>query len=319
MPNWRKLQKELMSYQLENGLFLAAPTSENELMRNNIWARDSRNDAYALPKKSQKKVATAFRGLIDKDEKEGRFNHPPKKDSDHIHSVYNKDLGRFNKWAFVQVDAVGNMLELVSQFKFKSQADSIIKYYNLIDFPNCLESGWKEGDKQMHSSSIATSLRGFLDYFNNFGHPPEVLKLFSSGYQKLLELLPYETSEKTIDMGLTEVLWPKKLVPGDLEKQIIKNLQTLEGRWGLIRSKGDAWDGNDWSLGLGREMQWTMGLSKMYLITEKQDYIIRLREIYEKFDYMPEGIADGESNETNLLESLAFYTCAEKLAEQLGH
>jgi hypothetical protein len=62
-----------------------------------------------------------------------------------------------------------------------------------------------------------------------------------------------------------------------------------------------------------------MGLSKMYLITGKQDYIIRLREIYKKFGYMPEGIVDGESNGTNLLESLAFYTCAEKLAEQLGH
>jgi hypothetical protein len=311
MSDWRNLQSELRSYQQKNGLFFASPNSKNEVMTSNIWTRDNRNIAYALPKQDQKKIAIAYKNLVNRDEKENRFDQPPEKDSDHINPIYNKSLERLQEWAFVQIDAVGNQLELLSQFKFKHQADLIIKYYKSINFPNCADSGWQENEKQIHSSSIATSLRGFLDYIKNFDHNPDVLKLLSIGYQKLHEILPNETHERKADLGLTEVLWPKKLVNNDLEKEIIKNLQTLEGRWGLIRFKGDTWDGVTWPLGLGNEMQWTMGLSKMYLITKGQDYIIRLREIYKKFGYMPEGIINGESNETNLTESLALYICAE--------
>jgi len=57
-------------------------------------------------------------------------------------------------------------------------------------------------------------------------------------------------------------------------------------------------------------MQWTIGLPWLYLCTNKTEYILKTIELKKEFSKLPEGIVNGESNQTHLIWSEAMYKLA---------
>jgi len=135
-------------------------------------------------------------------------------------------------------------------------------------------------------------------------------------WQALLELLPQETKTRQRDLALLSLLWPRRLVDDELADEILENVAPLVGRWGMCRYEGDEWDGNRRSLGQDREMEWTIGLPWLYLITGHEIWLEKALFVQAKFGYMPEGVIQGKSNGTHLIWAEAMLCAASEAANQ---
>jgi len=312
------MQINLEKFQHKNNLFPAAVNSKNELMNKYFWLRDNYYVYLALSSLSKLKVVKAFQKIIDHNKKLEKFDYTPLIDSEYIYPIYNKKLEEITEeWAFVQNDSIGNMLEILSEAKDKYRANLIIKYLDTIEFWNCPDSGFWEEGKELRSSSLAACLRGLESYGNNFRDNKKTREMLNKGYESLKNILPNETSTRSSDLALLSLIYPGKLnqniITKALKQKIIENITPLVGDYGVKRYIGDKWNGIDWSLGKGREMQWTMGLPWIYLCTKNVKYFEKAREIKEKFITMPEGIVNGQPNSTSfLIWSEAMYKIAEK-------
>ncbi len=322
------MQFSLEICQHKNNLFPAAIGSKNELMNKYFWLRDNYYVYLALNSTPKLKIIKAFQKITDYNKKLEKLDYTPLIDSEYIHPVYNEKLEKITEeWAFVQNDAVGNLLEVLSEAKGKHHADKyhadkLAKYLAAIEFWNCPDSGFWEEGKELRSSSLAACLRGLESYRNNFGDNKKTREMLNKGYESLKNLLPNETPARSSDLALLSLIYPGKLnhniITKELKQKIIENIMPLVGDYGIIRYPGDKWDGINWSLGEGKEMQWTMGLPWLYLCTGQKEYFEKAREIRIKYRTMPEGFIDGEPNCTPfLIWSEAMYKLAEKQVNPL--
>lgn len=325
MKKWKELQQKLQERQLDNGMFTAAPNSKNELMTKFIWLRDCANIYPALDEKHKEEMRKGFFQIYQNDQKSEKFNlkkFDPKTEHTHIHPLRKLDLSEIDQtWSFIQNDAVGQNYEMLSKIQgfTMEESYSFLKYLAHVNFPYCKGFGmWEEGPKEVRASSLAQCIRGIEANEKRFRLTKKSRRLKEAAYSNLKNILENGETKRgrDADIALATVLYPNDLdLSPELKEIQIQRLKTLEGEWGLKRYVGDPWNGLEWSLELGREMQWPMGLALMYLITNETHYIKTLREIHDRFDYIPEGIIDGESNGTDLTEALAFYTLAEKQAK----
>lgn len=310
----------LEEFQHKNNLFPAAIGSKNELMNKYFWLRDNYYVYLAANPLPKLKIVQAFQKIIDynkKLKKFEKFDYTSLIDSKHIHPVYNENLEEITgEWAFVQNDAVGNVLEVLCEEKDKHRADLIIKYLAAIEFWNCPDSGFWEEGKELRSSSLAACLRGLESYRNNFEDNKKTREMLNKGYKSLKNILPNETSTRESDLALLSIIYPGKLnhniITKELKQKIIENIMPLVGEYGVKRYIGDKWDGIDWSLGEGREMQWTMGVPWLYLCTGEEKHFLQGKELRGKYGPC-EGIVEGKSNSTSfLIWTEAMYRIAEK-------
>lgn len=296
-----------------NGLFPASIKSKNKVMTNFFWIRDNYYIYLAVNKDSKQKIITAFKNIIDYNKELKKFDYKPTEDWMHIHPRYDKELKEIpEEWGWVQNDTVGDMLEILSNSKDNERANLLVNYLNTIEYWNCPDFGfWEEGPKELRSSSLASCIRGLQAYKENFKtENKKIDELINKGYNSLYMLFPNETKTREHDLALLNLLWPKQIIPDYLKDKIIPRVQSLEGHWGIKRYFGDTWDGNDNSLGLGKEMQWNF-FPWMYFATEDEKYFLRAKEIKNKFQKMYEGFINGEPNQTHLLWSEAMYKLAE--------
>lgn len=312
------MQFNLENCQHENNLFPAAIGSKNELMNKYFWLRDNYYIYLALNSTSKLKIIKAFQKIVDYNKKLEKFDYTPLIDPKHFHPVYNEKLEEISEgWTFVQNDSVGNILEILSEAKDKYRADLIIRYLATIEFWSCPDSGFWEEGKELRSSSLAACLRGLESYKNNFGDNKKTGEMLNKGYKSLKSILPNETPTRSSDLALLSLIYPGKLdhniITKDLKQKIIENVIVLLRDYGVLRYFGDKWNGIDWSLGEGKEMQWTMGMPWFYLCTGQKEYFEKAREIKLRYGTMPEGIVDGKPNCTScLLWSEAMYRIAKK-------
>ena len=309
---------KLESCQHENGLFPASIGSKNKLMNEYFWIRDNYYVYLAADSLSKLKIIRAFQKIADYNKKLEKFDYKPLADFNYIHPRYNKKLEEIpGGWAWVQNDSVGNLLEVLSQAKDKYYADKLVKYLATIEFWSCPDSGFWEEGKELRSSSLAACLRGLESYENNFGDNRKTREMLNKGYESLKSILPNETPTRKSDLALLSLIYPGELnhniITKELKQKIIENVIPLVRDYGIIRYHGDKWNGADWSLGEGKEMQWTMGLPWLYLCTGQKEYLEKTREIKLRYGTMPEGIVDGNPNCTScLFWSEAMYKIAEK-------
>lgn len=309
---------ELEEYQHPNALFPAAVNSRSELMNNCFWIRDNYYIYLAVSEDVKKKMLHGFQNIVDYLERLGKFKFKPTKDYEYIHPRYDENLNEIKgEWGWIQNDSVGNLLEILSNAKDKERSKLLVDYLNTIEYWACPDFGfWEEGLKQIRSSSLASCIRGLESYHKRIQRKKEPSKnlkeLIEKGYKSLESLLPNETKTRAFDLALLSTIYPKQVVSDDMKMIITWNIKNnLEKSWGVIRYLGDTWNGKDKSLGEGREMQWTMGLPWLYLITKEKQYLLRAIKIKQKFGTMPEGVIDGWPNCTkHLLWAEAMYKLA---------
>lgn len=303
---------ELEQYQDSNGLFPASPNSENPEMRN-FWIRDNYYIYLAVNKDVKKKMVLAFQKIIDYLQELKKFNCKPTEDWMYVHPRYDKNLKEIpGNWGWLQNDATGNLLEILSEARDSKRTKLIVNYLDAIEYWKCKDYGfWEEWPKELRSSSLAACVRGLDACLKNIKDDSQVKELINNGYNSLFSILPNETESRKHDLALLSLIYPKQIVSNPMKEQIIKRVQSLEGHWGIKRYFGDTWNGKSNSLGLGREMQWNF-LSWLYLCTGNKLDFLRAKENLEKFGAC-EGVVEGEKNCTsNLLWVLAMYKLAEK-------
>jgi len=323
MVIWKELQQELQTHQHENGLFPAAIESENKLMKEFFWIRDNYYCYLAVNNNSKQKITTAFQKIFDKIEAKGKFNFEdfnPDNEYTYIHPLYTKDLNeKTDGWAYLQNDAVGNMLEIFSNAKDEKRATTLVEYLKTIEYFNCQDYGfWEEPPKKLRSSSLTACIRGLESFMENIGSSSEIKRLTGQGYVSL-DQAPNETETRKSDLALLSLIYPKKIIEPKIEQQIITNIRTdLVGEHGIKRYLGDKWNGIGWTLGENKEMQWVIGLPWLYLCTKDKQDLITARKTIKKFGYA-EGIINNQPNCTKLTWTLAMHVLAEKQAYELGH
>ena len=327
------LDFEIEKHQFKNGLYPASVGSENRIMRNYGWVRDTRFIFDAVSEDSRNKIISAFQTIVDKIKEKGKFDYSNtdwSQDWVHIHPLYDENLEEKTEvgWGYVQNDSVGNVLEIFSEARDEGRARLIVDYLDEVEYWVCPDYGfWEEGPKQVRSSSLAACIRGLESYQRNFKMDSKVRRktdsMIDSGYMALCKILPWETEGRKSDMALLSLLYPGRLDEGvitsKMKQYILKNIMPLladndTGRiFGVKRYIGDKWDGKSNSLIGGNEMQWTMGLPWLYLATGNEKYLERARELKKEFGTLPEGFIGGKPNCTPcLLWAEAIYRLAEK-------
>lgn len=287
---------------LDSGLYPAVPgETEFEDMSSYSWIRDNAYIYYSGV--DQKQIGEAFAEIVRKHEDKIRYHteHPPDEEWMHIHPRYNEELEEVpGEWGWIQQDSVGNLLEILSEQQHFEEAELVYNYLENVGLvPDY--GMWEEGPRKMRPCSHAAILRGLKAYPDS---DPEFLQHVE---QKMLESL----EDYRPDLSLLTLLWPKRLVDRDTEKQIMKKVQPLIRENGVVRYHGDKWNGNGFIKGPieGNEAQWTFGLAYLYLITKDSTFLTRLEELREQAEgVLPEAFVGGEPNpNTPLLWSEAMY------------
>lgn len=313
---------QLEDYVSENGLYPAAVGSEYEVMNNRFWVRDNYYMYLASNKETKNKILSAFQKIIDNQAGHGKFENTPSLDKEYLHPIYKADLSEIDEvWGFIQNDSAGNMLEIFSENKDEWHAGMVLNYLDKINYWNSKGFGfWEEGPKEVRASSLAACLRGIESFQENFYENKKTKKLLDKGYKQLLKTLEFgETKTRNEDLAMISLIYPgklnEKIITSEIKNDIIRKVQTLEGRWGIKRYFGDQWNGKENILEPGKEMQWTMGLPWMYLATGEKEYLTRSKKIKDKFGFLPEGIVDGKAGHTSfLLWTEAMYKLAKEKA-----
>ncbi len=307
--NFKKYQNK------KNGLFPASIKSKNNLMKKIFWIRDNYYIYLAVEDDLKKKMIRGFQKIIDNNIKKIKLHskEKPTKDYMHIHPRYNEDLKEIQEpWGWVQNDAIGNLLEVLSNIKDKDRAELLVSYLNTIEFWKCPDFGfWEEGPKQIRSSSLASCIRGLESFQTNISNNKKLEKIIDLGYKTIYEIIPKETKKREHDLALLSLIYPKQIISTAIKNRIITNVQCLEGHWGVKRYFKDSWNGNEKNQTEKNRMQWVIGLPWLYLCTQKIDYLLRAIELKKEFySCLPEGIINGEPNKTDLIWSEAMYKLA---------
>jgi len=304
--NFQKYQNK------KNGLFPASISSKNKDM-DKFWLRDNYYIWLAVNNDIRKKIEKAFQNIVDNN-LEKIIHHgsvKPTKEYEYIQPVYNENLQEISKkWGWLQNDSTGNLLEVLVNAGDKERAELIINYLKNIEYYNCEDRGHWEETKELRASSLGVCIRGLESFQENIQSSWEIEQLISKGYRAMQNILPNETPTRKQDLALLSLIYPKQLVDKNMKSQIITNVQSLEGHWGVKRYNGDVYDGNKGVLTEGNRMQWQMGLPWLYLCTGELQYILRATESYKKHGEIYEGIINGKPNKTHLIWAEAMFQLA---------
>lgn len=305
---------DFKEHQNSNGLFSASVSSKNKIMKN-FWLRDNYYVWLAVDQEIKQGIKTGFQKIFDNNIEKITLHGKvkPKKEYEYIHPVYNKNLQELKQeWGWLQNDSTGNFLEVLAESDDKERSELIVDYLETIEYYTCKDRGfWEEGPKELRVSSLAACIRGLERFQKNIKNNEKIENLISKGYKAMYNILPNETLTRKHDLALLSLIYPTKLITDPIKHQIITNVQSLEGHWGVKRYHGDTWSGNEETrLTEENRMQWTMGLPWLYLCTGETEYILRATESYKKQGIAYEGIINGNSNNTHLIWAEAMFKLA---------
>ncbi|MCK5044325.1 hypothetical protein KAR26_01170 [Candidatus Parcubacteria bacterium] len=301
-----------------NGVFIAALSEEYAA----CWLRDqlltSLSYYYLGDFKKLKKgfwvVFDIFHKHRAKIMKAVRDSHNPF--AGHIHAKYHPDtLEEITpNWGHHQLDALGlflwlvayldskkikiirndNDLELVYLLGYYLQA---IKYWQSEDF-----GMWEEGPN-LHSSSIGAVLAGF-----SFLKERKIIVLheciISRGQKALDDILPGESSDRSVDMAQLSLIWPYKIVSDQTADVILKQVkESLVKERGLNRYPGDSYHAEN-----GASAEWPMGFFWLSIIASQRNNFAEAEHWFKKGlnqinseGHIPELYKNGEPNENKPL------------------
>jgi hypothetical protein len=251
-------------------------------------------------------IVSAFRKFIDYNVSLGKFDSFPAAEHMFVHPLCTRDVKEITtdepgrKWAYVQSDVYGNLLEVMSSVGDRRRADIMLGYLEKISFWGLKDYGFWECDEPMvHASSLAACLRGIEKYKSSFGRGAGEMRI--SGYDSLRSVLQVgESLVRESDLATMSLLYPggldKDIIDARVRRGIWGKLECLEGEQGYKRFIADGWDGiiqhdgydgRDRIRG-GHEMRWVMGGAWKALVTGDQDDKDRAVNVWRKYG-SPEG------------------------------
>ncbi|MCK5612455.1 hypothetical protein KAR91_61855 [Candidatus Pacearchaeota archaeon] len=305
-------QFALEDYLDDNNLFPASIGSNNELMNILFWTRDNYYIWLAMDGPIKDKMTEAFQGIFDYNKLFKKFDYIPKEEKHFINPLHTKNIQEIGGgWAFIQTDTYGNLLEIFSKTNDKSRSDTMLKYLEDITFWQRPDYGfWECFRAELHASSLAACLRGIQEYESNFGKTSNSEKIKYLGMGSLSAVLQKgEAHTREKDLATLSLLYPgnlpEEIITPEIKKKIISDVKDLEGEFGFKRYFNDIWDGKTQYDGCknhpefiqGTEMQWTLGLPWMALVTGDESYLKRTKAIKDKYGTLPEGFVPIDRND----------------------
>ena len=243
----------LKSLQVENGLFLAAPSSQTGY--NKAWIRDNLYESLGIELINPEEAVKIVHKLSDIFKKhEYKIDWAIKEKPDiaykYIHARYHPEtLDEFyDEWGNKQNDAVGLFLFRVADLMDKGLkvirdnddariVEKLILYLGSIEYWHDADNGIWEEKEEIHASSVGACLAGLKRISKYFFVPED---LIANGENNLDNLLPKESKTKEVDLALLSLVFPYNVLDEEQKKQILENVEReLVRNKGLIRYKGD--------------------------------------------------------------------------------
>lgn len=197
-------------------------------------------------------------------------------------------------WGHHQLDVLGLFLYKIGDItkkgftilKEEEQRDlirDVIQYLFTYRWETHPDFGvWEEGP-ELHSSSMGAVLAGLTMWFDD-GHyhykykqhtdlskiAPVSERLFDTGRDALMKLLPRESESRECDFAQLSLIWPYNIVDADMKRTIIERVETkLLREQGVVRYPGDHYFNADPNNKLGNEAQWPLGLVWLAVVHNK--------------------------------------------------
>jgi len=197
-------------------------------------------------------------------------------------------------WGHHQLDILGLFLyktgdlikkghDILKEHEHKDLISDIIQYVYTFRWETHPDFGvWEEGP-ELHSSSVASVLAGLTmwhddgHYNYKFHHNVELGKiipvserLFDTGRDELMKLLPRESAGRECDMSQLSLIWPYNIVDNNMKKIIVDNVESkLLGKHGVKRYKGDYYFNADDNNREGNEAEWPLGIAWLAIVHNK--------------------------------------------------
>ena len=252
--------KILKSLRHDNGLFVASynDTYRKAWLRDNLWIQMVFLD--------NKTIHSLFDFFL---KHEYKLDYTPFHAFEYVHARMDPyTLEEFDEeWGNKQNDAVGFFLFLAVDETRDENDERIIQkliyYLNRIKYWENKDNGVWEEYEEVHASSVGCCVAGLkkcLDY-----HIPK--DLIKKGQDVLNNLLPRESITKETDLALLYLIYPLNIVTPVQKKKILKGVESLVRDKGVLRYNGDKY------YNFGKEAEWCMGLSWLYICTGNDDYL----------------------------------------------
>lgn len=265
--------QRLRSLQLDSHLFSASSNTSTHYDR--IWIRDNLYISLGFEAINDKQTVTnihhALMDLFLKYEWkiDDVIKEKPSEDFKFLHPLYTTNLEEIKEsWGWKQNDAIGGFLFNIGRLWDKYETirtahdlrmiNKLVRYLESIKYYEDEDNGMWEENKEIHASSIGACVAGLYAVEELIDIPPT---LIGHGVRALNRLLPKESSSKKTDLSLLSLIYPYKVVPTNVSKMILDNIEDhLCREKGIIRYEGDEYYEQN-----GTPASWTMGYPWMAL------------------------------------------------------
>ncbi|NOZ81451.1 MAG: glycoside hydrolase family 15 [DPANN group archaeon] len=324
-----RLRNELRRLQHKTGLLSAS--GDLSTGYDKAWVRDNVYESLGLEDAEDHDALRAvYGGLFDiflkhESQIDRALRSERLHDDDYIHPRYCPvSLEQVpGPWANRQHDSVGVFLFKVGDLEdrgihvIRGEDDrrilqKLVDYLGKIEYWHNPDSGMWEQELAVRSSSVGACLAGLGKISAYVNVDPGLLR---HGKDALDKLLPYETSERKVDLSLLSLIFPYAIVDDQQRDLIIRNVENH-----LVRERGVVRYHGDWYYSNGSEAEWTFGfpwLAVIYRNMGKKDryahYLRRTIGLLHRGAVMPELYYAGTSraNEnTSFGWSTALAICA---------
>ncbi|GMA57822.1 phosphorylase kinase alpha/beta subunit [Alicyclobacillus sacchari] len=262
-----RVQQGLDSLRRQNGLYLASPSNTYHY----IWIRDNCYISLSKLGKDDSEYEQIYHRILDiwrKYEWKLAFHadHQPEAVYQYIHPRYTADtLEEIHEpWGNAQNDAIGIFLYglgLGLRHHRRMLRDDVdvrivrllIRYLKTLAFWCNADNGMWEEEVELHASSIGACVAGLLAIKPFFEIEIDMIR---DGMIALWRILPHESATHDCDLAQLSLVYPYRLLPGDMASEIVRRVeQNLLRDRGVIRYAGDRYYADS-----GREAEWCMGL-----------------------------------------------------------
>lgn len=264
---------------LDHGLYVASAGSLYQY----VWLRDTFYEVLPYLDKDCGRYEQTYHTILDIFKKyewklDIHTKQKPQYKHEYMHPRYTKDtLEEINvEWGNAQHDATGAILfgigegERMSKRILRDEKDreivqKLVQYLECCEYWKDLENGMWEEWPEVHSSSLGACVAG-LRSVKSLVDVPEAL--INKGYNALIELLPYESQSRHVDLAQLSLVYPFGVLPSHLAENLVNRvILYLEAKKGVIRYRGDSYyavpererDHLNLEKYYDREAEWTMG------------------------------------------------------------
>jgi GH15 family glucan-1,4-alpha-glucosidase len=309
MPKTRIDYETLINHHLKvledlhapSGLFRASSQSV-QTGYDKAWLRDNFYECLAFEYVGRWDVVQkTYRAILDVFLKhEAKIDQAiakkPTSAHDYIHPRYHPATFEefWEDWGNKQNDAVGAILFRVGELEQhagmsviqtaddKRIVQKLVNYLETLEYWMDPDNGIWEENEEVHASSVGACVAG-LKKVNELGFIKVKPYLITNGEAVLRRMLPRESEQKFVDLGLLSLIYPYDVVTEEEREQIISNVEYhLVKDMGVLRYKNDMYYNRDTVDGRSQEAEWTFGLAWLSIIYERMGRMDKAKEYLQR-------------------------------------